>query len=152
MILEKIQKFRMSPNRTVLTFSKSETFNFSKKSELFSKQKGAKICFCNDNEENNAINTVAESTEDGENSVIGAKDENSGAENEKVAKNGFKTPKNASESNTEKECDDNCAKGNAISGKVAVSCTCNILLCDLIAGAGVLCLAWKAIKSMREMF
>lgn len=184
MLLQKIQNFRNSPNRTVLTFSKSDTFSFSKKSELCANQKDAKICFCgNSGEQENSSNAAdaqsasnnENTTENQNNAQIDSQNSENGENEQNNSENSAKSPENGENSgevqndsevtqeNTKgsknaskslkKASNDNCSCNNTgISGNVSLSCNCNVLLCDLIAGMSALCFVGKMIKSIKRMF
>ena len=166
MILEKIQKFRNSPNRTVLTVSKSDTFGFSKKSELNSGGKNAKICFCNAQSQENGISNSEQN--DAAQGTNGSESENGVQSNTQEAQNAQNGPisarndnLNTQNTNTPKKAScgskngsSNCQSGtnNAISGNVSMSFSCNVLLCDVIAGISSLCLLGKVIREIKRMF
>lgn len=167
MILEKIQKFRTSPNRTVLTFSKSDSFAFSKKKDLVSSGKDVKICFCNDNGKENSTGTDAlNGGTEGENGGISGNGAQNDAQSDENAQNRPANAQNDSEgvqstnetknasAGSEKvpSSSQSQSKNNAITGDVSLSLSCNVLLCDLIAGMGALCFVGKIIREIKRMF
>lgn len=171
MILDKIKEFRKSGNRTVVSFSMSDTFSLCKKSELAGKTGGAKQCQSDfdqaqsddaSSEKSNSTqngNTPNENScnSDGENSSASASENTtaSASENSSTSsgENGSSSGGTCGSSDGEdcayvpkssSTC--KCGTSSSVSGSVTCSHSCDVLLCDLIAGALLTKLIIKIIK------